>query len=70
VFRQDRLPAVVERVEIETGVRSTVLTIDPADRSGLLQVEDIALLDAQRYAYTVTRNRNRLFTVTGLSGRR
>ncbi|MGK2858296.1 MAG: protein kinase domain-containing protein [Thermoanaerobaculia bacterium] len=66
VFRRNQLPAVVERVELDTGARSKLLTIDPADRSGLLVISDIELLDQERYGYDVVRNQNRLFTMTGL----
>jgi hypothetical protein len=66
VYRRNQLPAVVERVELDTGARSKLLTIDPADRSGLLVISDVELLDQQRYGYDVVRNRNRLFTVNGL----
>jgi eukaryotic-like serine/threonine-protein kinase len=66
VFGPNQLPVVIERVEIETGNRSTILTIDPADRSGLVGVETVSVVDEHRYAYSVARTRSRLFVATGL----
>ncbi len=67
LFRRNRLPAEVERLDLATGERRHVLTIDPANRASLLSVEYVALADdEQHYAYNVWRTRTRLFTLEGL----
>ena len=66
-FKHDVLPVVVERVDIETGGRRPILTIDPADKNGLVQVTTVSLAaDGRHYVYDCWRLRTRLLTVEGL----
>jgi Tol biopolymer transport system component len=66
-IKHDVLPVVVERVDVATGSRRPILTIDPADKNGLLQVVTVSLAaDNRHYAYDCWRARTRLLTVEGL----
>ena len=66
-IKHGALPVVVERIDVVTGSRKPVLTIDPADKKGLLQVTTVSLAaDKQHYAYDCWRLRTRLLTVEGL----
>ena len=66
-IKHDVLPVVVERVDVATGSRKPILTIDPADKNGLLQVVTVSLAaDNRHYAYDCWRARTRLLTVEGL----
>jgi len=67
VFQRGRIPVVVERVDIDSGSRRPILTIDPVDRNGLLGVRSMSLsADGRSYAYFCWRTRTRLFTASGL----
>ncbi len=66
VFR-NQMPLKVERVDLGTGDRRDVLTIEPANRSALLSVNYMTLADDEKhYAYSAWRTRTRLFTIEGL----
>jgi hypothetical protein len=66
-IEHDVLPVVVERVDIATGSRKPILTIDSADKNGLLQVTTVSLAaDNRHYAYDCWRARTGLLTVEGL----
>ncbi len=67
VFRGNEIPVRVERVDIATGVRRVVLTIEPANRSSLLTIPYVTLADDEKhYAYSAWRTRTQLFTIEGL----
>jgi hypothetical protein len=71
VFTRGQLPIVVERIDIASGRRESVLTIEPANRTSLLTIDltidEVTLADdEQHYAYSLWRTRTRLFTVEGL----
>jgi dipeptidyl aminopeptidase/acylaminoacyl peptidase len=68
VFDANELPIRVERVDLATGERRTVLTIEPANRSSLLTIPYVTLADdLEQYAYSAWRTRTQLFTITGLN---
>ena len=67
VFTKNALPVIVQRVDIQTGTRRPILTIDPLDKSGLVRVKTVSLAaDGRHYVYDCLRMRTRLFTVEGL----
>ncbi|MCB1009926.1 MAG: hypothetical protein KDB94_13655, partial [Acidobacteria bacterium] len=67
VFDGHELPVPVERVDLESGERRLVRTIEPANQRSLLTVEYVALADdEQSYAYSVWRTQSQLFTIAGL----
>jgi Tol biopolymer transport system component len=67
VFRKSRIPGTVDRVDIASGSRRQVLTIEPADRNGLVAFHGVSLAaDGRHYAYSCWRMTTRLFTVEGL----
>ena len=67
VFRGNEFPVRVERVDLATGERRVVLTIEPANRSSLLTIPYVTLADdEEHYAYSAWRTRTQLFTITGL----
>ena len=67
VYDANEIPVRVQRVDIATGARRTVLTIEPANRSSLLSVPYVTLADdEQHYAYAAWRTRTQLFTIAGL----
>lgn len=62
--RGNQVPAVAERVDLETGQRTPYRTFAPADRAGALRIGAIAPSDAERsYAYAVSWMPSQLFTV-------
>ncbi|MGK2858297.1 MAG: protein kinase domain-containing protein [Thermoanaerobaculia bacterium] len=63
----DQAPVDVESVDVATGKREKVLTIDPSDRTSLLSINDPSVAaDGKSYAYGVWRTRTKLFTLEGL----
>jgi len=67
VFDGNELPVRVERVDLESGERRLVRTIEPANRRSLLTIPYVTLADdEQNYAYAAWRTQTQLFTITGL----
>ena len=67
VYRRNEVPAQVFRIDVPTGRRELWKTIAPADRSGLVSIENIAMTpDARSYAYCYTRILTSLELVEGL----
>jgi len=67
VFRGNELPVRVERVDLESGERRLVRSIEPANRNSLLSIPYVTLADdEQLYAYSAWRTETQLFTIAGL----
>jgi hypothetical protein len=69
VYVQSRtaLPALVERIDVETGERSPTLELTPPDPSGVLVVGPVHLTaDAHAYIYSYKRTLDELYVVEGL----
>jgi len=67
VFRHDKLPVRVLRVEIATGRAKPVLELMPADPAGLAGILTVKLTsDARTYAYGYRRVLSELYAVEGL----
>ena len=61
------LPPVVERLDLVTGRRSTLLAIPIGPRPGLLRVRDVELADdARAYAYVARETISHIFDVQGM----
>ncbi len=67
VFRSREAPAPVFKVDVATGRRELWKTIAPADRSGLVSIDNIVLTpDVRSYAYSYERILTSLEVVEGL----
>ena len=67
VFRGNDLPVRVEKVELESGRRTLVLELSPADRSGVIGIAAVSMSgDEKWYAYGYARDVSQLFTVEGV----
>jgi len=67
VTRGDEAPVEVERLDIASGRREHVLTVDPSNRSSLLEINEVRLADDEKhYVYSIWRTRTQLFTIEGL----
>jgi len=62
-----RIPALVERVDVFTGARTTLKELAPPDRAGLTMVRLSQWLDEGRgYVYDFQRTLSTLYVVTGV----
>jgi eukaryotic-like serine/threonine-protein kinase len=67
VFKRDRLPARVFRLDFETGRRTPWLDLMPADAAGVTRIPVVVLTpDGKSYAYNLTRDLSALYLVEGL----
>ena len=67
VYRFNELPVRVEKVELESGRRTLVRELAPADRSGVLGIDAVSMSgDGKWYAYSYGRDVSQLFTVEGV----
>jgi len=67
VFHANQLPVRVEKVELESGRRTLVQELAPADRSGVLGIGTVSVSgDGKWYAYGYSRDVSQLFTVEGV----
>ena len=67
VFRENELPVRVEKVELESGRRTLVRELSPADRSGVTGIDTVSMSgDEKWYAYSYSRDVSQLFTVEGV----
>ena len=67
VFRANELPLRVEKVDLESGRRTLVRELSPADRSGVIGIGTVSMSgDEKWYAYGYSRDVSQLFTVDGV----
>ena len=67
VYRRGEAPARVFKVDVATGRRELWKTIAPADRSGLVAIDNVVMTpDARSYAYSYQRILTSLEVVEGL----
>ena len=67
VYRANELPVRVERVELESGRRTLVRELAPADRSGVTGITNVSISGNEKwYAYGYKRDVSQLFTVEGV----
>jgi len=67
VTTRSRIPALVERVNVTTGVRTPLREIGPPDRGGLTQVLlNDWIYDGRGYVYQYQRSLSTLFVATGV----
>jgi hypothetical protein len=67
VFRENELPVRVEKVELESGRRTLVRELAPADRTGVTGITNVSISrDEKWYAYGYARDVSQLFTVAGV----
>jgi len=67
VFRQNQMPLRVEKVDLESGRRTLVRELAPADRSGVTGINRVSMSgDGNWYAYSYGRDISQLFTVKGV----
>ncbi len=67
VYRRNETPARIFKIDIATGQRELWKTIAPADRSGLITIENVVMTpDARSYAYCYTRILTSLELAEGL----
>ena len=67
VWDRNTVPADVERLDVATGKRSRVLTVQPADSVGIPGIQGLQITpDARAYTYNVTRKLSELYLVEGL----
>ena len=60
------VPSTIERLDVATGKREPYVTLGPADLTGALQVDPIALSDdGKSYVYGLRRMASHLFVLTG-----
>ncbi len=67
VFKRNELPARVFRLDIETGKRTLLFALNPADGSGVTRIPIVVMTpDARAYAYNITRELSDLYLIRGL----
>jgi Tol biopolymer transport system component len=67
VYRENELPVRVEKVDLESGRRTQVRELSPADRSGVTGIDFVSMSgDEKWYAYSYSRDVSQLFTVGGV----
>ena len=67
VFKRNELPARVFRLDVETGKRTPVLSLMPADPAGVSRIPILVMTsDARTYAYNITRDLSDLYLIRGL----
>ncbi len=67
VFHENELPARVEKVDLESGRRTLLQELAPADRSGVTSIGAVSMSgDGKWYAYSYNRDASQLFTVEGV----
>jgi hypothetical protein len=67
VYRPAEISGRVDVVDVETGQRTLLRDLAPADRAGLLNFEGASFsADETAYAYGVTRSLNTLYVVEGV----
>jgi Tol biopolymer transport system component len=67
VFHANQLPTRVEKVEVESGRRTLVRELAPADRSGVTGIDTVSISgDGKWYTYGYGRDVSQLFTVEGV----
>ena len=67
VWDRNRLPAVLERLDLATGMRVPVLRVTPPDPAGVPGVQGLFLAkDGRTYAYNVVSRLSQLFLIQGL----
>jgi hypothetical protein len=66
-MRRTEVPARVDRLDLATGERTLVRLLAPADRAGLVSVEESSFsADESAYAYGLKRKVGHLFAVDGV----
>ena len=67
VFKRNELPARVFRLDLETGKRTPIYSLMPADAAGVTRIPIVVRTpDARAYAYNITRELSDLYLVRGL----
>jgi hypothetical protein len=67
VWDRNKVPADVDRVDLATGKRTRVLTVQPPDPVGVPGIQGLQVTpDLKSYAYNVTRKLSELYLVEGL----
>jgi Tol biopolymer transport system component len=67
VWDRNKVPADVDRVDLATGKRTRVLTVQPPDPVGVPGIQGLQITpDLKSYAYNVTRKLSELYLVEGL----
>ena len=67
VWDRNQVPAGVDRVDLATGRRTRVLTVQPADPVGIPGIQGLQVTpDLKAYTYNVTRKLSELYLVDGL----
>jgi WD40 repeat protein len=67
VFKRNRLPARVFKLDVETGRRTPWLDLAPPDPAGVMRIPIIVMTpDGRSYAYNFTRELSDLYRIRGL----
>jgi Tol biopolymer transport system component len=67
VFKRNEIPARVFRLDVESGKRTPLLELMPADRAGVTRIPSIMMsADGRSYAYNFTRELSDLYLIRGL----
>ena len=67
VWDRNRLPAVVERLDLATGRRTRMAQVTPPDPAGVPGIQGVFLSPTgTRYAYNFVRRLSQLYTIEGL----
>ena len=67
VWDRNRLPAMVERLDLATGRRTRMAQLTPPDPAGVPGIQGVFFsLDGKRYAYNIVRRLSQLYTIEGL----
>ena len=70
VFTGDGIPARVLRIDFDTGKRTQMFTITPADPAGVATLSAVRITpDGKSYAYSYVRLLSKLFVVTGVQSK-
>jgi hypothetical protein len=68
VFKRNELPARVFLLDVETGKRTPLLALMPADAAGVTRIPIVVMTpDARTYAYNITRDLSDLYLIRGLN---
>jgi hypothetical protein len=67
VWDRNRLPAVVERLDLTSGRRTQVLKLSPPDPAGMPGIQGVYLFqDGKRYVYNTVSKLSQLYSIEGL----
>jgi len=67
ISRMERIPLEVDQLDLDSGQRTLMMTLEPANRAGIVKLNGLSLADdPQVYAYSSVERVSQIFVVTGV----